>query len=365
MVSLRHVDQDVLARRAEAAAAKKAAKEAAKEAAKAAKEAAKEVSQPPAKDGASAPTPPRKQAAGKGNSVSLASLRDKLHRGRSRSGNKDGRNGSKVVKGGKFHDDFMDTDDDSTVVPEVQKETDDDETVLPEENGQQEKGTDDDETVLPEENGQEENTTAQEDDSKDDSNYVPDDDEDLEQDREDEKEFDRIFDEIVEELEDENSDLEVELLKNLEGTVDEASRATNESSDGSAKDNAKEGGVLEATEKPEASAKNNATEATEAEEKDGVEYSYGADVKFAETDSEKALFAALDAAEAKIDPALKAEDFPTAMAAMAELRGPVDAFFEDVQVNTDNDILRRNRLNLLSQIRKVCSSVADLTRIEG
>jgi len=104
---------------------------------------------------------------------------------------------------------------------------------------------------------------------------------------------------------------------------------------------------------------------TQAEEKDGVEYSYGADVKFAETDSEKALFAALDAAQAQIDPALKAEDFPTAMAAMAALRGPVDAFFEDVQVNTDNDILRRNRLNLLSQIRSVCSSVADLTRIEG
>ncbi len=104
---------------------------------------------------------------------------------------------------------------------------------------------------------------------------------------------------------------------------------------------------------------------TQAEEKDGVEYSYGADVKFAETDSEKALFAALDAAQAQIDPALKTEDFPTAMAAMAALRGPVDAFFEDVQVNTDNDILRRNRLNLLSQIRSVCSSVADLTKIEG
>ncbi len=104
---------------------------------------------------------------------------------------------------------------------------------------------------------------------------------------------------------------------------------------------------------------------TQAEEKDGVEYSYGADIKFAETDSEKALFAALDEAQAQIDPALKAEDFPTAMAAMAALRAPVDAFFEDVQVNTYNDILRRNRLNLLSQIRQVCSSVADLTRIEG
>ncbi|WP_170331009.1 glycine--tRNA ligase subunit beta [Ruegeria arenilitoris] len=104
---------------------------------------------------------------------------------------------------------------------------------------------------------------------------------------------------------------------------------------------------------------------TQAEEKDGVEYSYGADVKFAETDNEKALFAALDGAQGEINTALKSEDFPSAMSAMAALRGPVDAFFEDVQVNTDNDILRRNRLNLLSQIRKVCSSVADLSKIEG
>ncbi|WP_424984698.1 glycine--tRNA ligase subunit beta [Microbulbifer sp. S227A] len=104
---------------------------------------------------------------------------------------------------------------------------------------------------------------------------------------------------------------------------------------------------------------------SQAEDKDGVEYSYGADVKFAEDDSEKALFAALDAAKAEIDPALAAQDFPTAMAAMAGLRAPIDAFFENVQVNTDNQTVRRNRLNLLSQIRSICSSVADLTRVEG
>ncbi|KUJ85662.1 glycine--tRNA ligase subunit beta [Ruegeria marisrubri] len=104
---------------------------------------------------------------------------------------------------------------------------------------------------------------------------------------------------------------------------------------------------------------------TQAEEKDGVEYSFGADMKFAETDSEKALFAALEAAQAKIAPALEAEDFPAAMSAMADLRGPIDAFFEEVQVNTDNEVVRRNRLNLLNQIRQICSSVADLTRIEG
>ncbi len=104
---------------------------------------------------------------------------------------------------------------------------------------------------------------------------------------------------------------------------------------------------------------------TQAEDKDGVEYSYGADLKFAETDSEKALFGALAEAETQIAPALESEDFPAAMTAMAALRGPIDAFFDDVQVNSDNQVLRRNRLNLLSQIRTICSSVADLTRIEG
>jgi glycyl-tRNA synthetase beta chain len=104
---------------------------------------------------------------------------------------------------------------------------------------------------------------------------------------------------------------------------------------------------------------------SQAEAKDGVEYSFGADVKFAETEEERALFAALDRAEAAITPAMAAEDFPKAMAAMAALRGPIDAFFTAVQVNADNEIIRRNRLNLLHRIRSICSGVADLTRIEG
>jgi len=104
---------------------------------------------------------------------------------------------------------------------------------------------------------------------------------------------------------------------------------------------------------------------TQAEEKDGVEYSFGADVKFAEDDSEKALFAALEASEGAISAAIEAEDFAAAMGGMAALRGPVDAFFEAVQVNSDKEVVRRNRLNLLSQIRKVCGQVADLSRIEA
>ena len=104
---------------------------------------------------------------------------------------------------------------------------------------------------------------------------------------------------------------------------------------------------------------------TQAEAKDGVEYSYGGDVKFAEEPSEVALFEALAANEGAISSAIEAEDFAAAMGSMAALRSPVDAFFEAVQVNTDNEVVRRNRLNLLHQIRTVCGQVADLTKVEG
>ena len=104
---------------------------------------------------------------------------------------------------------------------------------------------------------------------------------------------------------------------------------------------------------------------TDEERKDGVEYSFGPDAKLAEAAEEKALFGALDAAEARIAPALAAEDFAAAMSAMADLRQPIDAFFEAVVVNAENQILRRNRLNLLHRIREICLKVADLRRIEG
>ena len=104
---------------------------------------------------------------------------------------------------------------------------------------------------------------------------------------------------------------------------------------------------------------------SQAEEADGVEYSYGADAKFAEDDAEKALFTALADQGPALAAAVQSEDFAAAMTGMAALRAPIDAFFEAVQVNADSDIVRRNRLNLLGDIRKICVSVADLTRIEG
>lgn len=80
---------------------------------------------------------------------------------------------------------------------------------------------------------------------------------------------------------------------------------------------------------------------------------------------ERALAAALGEVTAAATPCLAAEDFAGAMAALARLRGPVDAFFDRVTVNVDDPALRANRLRLLSEIRATLNRVADFSRLEG
>jgi len=104
---------------------------------------------------------------------------------------------------------------------------------------------------------------------------------------------------------------------------------------------------------------------TQAEASDGVAYEGTPEVRFAKDASETAMFKALDKAEAAIAPALKAEDFAAAMTAMAALRAPIDGFFEAVQINTDHQITRRNRLCLLHRIRAVMGQVARFEALEG
>ncbi|MCZ8193200.1 glycine--tRNA ligase subunit beta [Brevundimonas sp.] len=80
---------------------------------------------------------------------------------------------------------------------------------------------------------------------------------------------------------------------------------------------------------------------------------------------ETALVAALRAAGPLVEAALEAEDFAAAMAALAALRGPVDAFFEAVLVNADVPAERDNRLRLLGQVRDLTGRVADFGQISG
>ncbi|OCC24578.1 glycine--tRNA ligase subunit beta [Croceicoccus estronivorus] len=81
--------------------------------------------------------------------------------------------------------------------------------------------------------------------------------------------------------------------------------------------------------------------------------------------AEKALIDALDAAEPKAANAVEEEDFAGAMAALALLRAPIDAFFEEVTVNDANPDKRSARLDLLARFRAAVHKVADFSRIEG
>ena len=101
------------------------------------------------------------------------------------------------------------------------------------------------------------------------------------------------------------------------------------------------------------------------EKKDGVEYSLPPEPRLAEPGAEAGLFAALDEAEPALERALEAEDFAAAMSALAALRAPVDAFFDHVTVNAENQTLRRNRLCLLRRITEATARVADFSAIEG
>ncbi|MBX8784044.1 glycine--tRNA ligase subunit beta [Ochrobactrum sp. GRS2] len=102
-----------------------------------------------------------------------------------------------------------------------------------------------------------------------------------------------------------------------------------------------------------------------AEEKKGTVIAANVDAALFNNEEEKALFAAVQSAETKAAAAIAKEDFSGDMSAMAELRAPVDAFFDKVMVNDENEAIRANRLALLAKIRSVTGQVADFSKISG
>ncbi len=81
--------------------------------------------------------------------------------------------------------------------------------------------------------------------------------------------------------------------------------------------------------------------------------------------AEKALIDALESAGPTAAAAVSGEDFAGAMAALATLRAPIDAFFDSVTVNDADADKRRARLDLLASFRSAVHGVADFSRIEG
>ncbi|HEX2449210.1 MAG TPA: glycine--tRNA ligase subunit beta [Methyloceanibacter sp.] len=101
------------------------------------------------------------------------------------------------------------------------------------------------------------------------------------------------------------------------------------------------------------------------EKKDGKTYDQAPDRDLLKRPEEKALAKAVDEVEKAAAAAVAREDFEAAMAEMAKLRAPVDAFFDSVTVNTQEADLRANRLRLLNRIRATTLTVADFSKIEG
>ena len=108
-----------------------------------------------------------------------------------------------------------------------------------------------------------------------------------------------------------------------------------------------------------------ATNILRAEEKKGALPTGDAKALSGAPAAELALVEALAQTEPKVAAALKDEDFVRAMQALAGLRAPVDAFFEDVLVNSDDAAERENRLRLLSQVRDAIGRVADFSLVTG
>ena len=100
------------------------------------------------------------------------------------------------------------------------------------------------------------------------------------------------------------------------------------------------------------------------EKKDAL--STGEPVAMAGASTEEAgLIAAMTALGGPLDACLGAEDFAGAMGQLAKLRGPVDAFFDKVLVNSDVPAERDNRLRLLVKIRDAMGRVADFSQVTG
>ena len=85
--------------------------------------------------------------------------------------------------------------------------------------------------------------------------------------------------------------------------------------------------------------------------------------KLFENDAEQALANALDNARRKTEPMLAVRNYAEALNALADLKEPVDRFFDDCMVMVDDEAVRSNRLSLLGELRALFLDIADISRL--
>jgi len=79
--------------------------------------------------------------------------------------------------------------------------------------------------------------------------------------------------------------------------------------------------------------------------------------------AEQALHHALSEISPKADKAFAAGDYTTSLQILASLKDPVDTFFNEVMVNTEDIVLRTNRLALLQKLQYTMNRVADISKL--
>lgn len=101
------------------------------------------------------------------------------------------------------------------------------------------------------------------------------------------------------------------------------------------------------------------------EKKDGVSYNDTVNNSTFSQDEEAQLFSAIKVVNESVAANISNEEFAAAMADLASLREPVDAFFDDVLVNDEDPTIRINRLNLLAKLRDTMHLIADFSKLAG
>ena len=80
--------------------------------------------------------------------------------------------------------------------------------------------------------------------------------------------------------------------------------------------------------------------------------------------AEKALAEAVLALRTEVQPLIAQSDYTAVLDKLANLRSPVDSFFDNVMVNAEDPVLRQNRLAILNTLRGLFLQVADISVLQ-
>ncbi|EKO3688104.1 glycine--tRNA ligase subunit beta [Vibrio metschnikovii] len=88
------------------------------------------------------------------------------------------------------------------------------------------------------------------------------------------------------------------------------------------------------------------------------------DLALLQEPAEKALAQDVAVMSEALEPVFASGDYQQALSQLASLREPVDAFFDNVMVMADDEVLKQNRLTLLNDLRNLFLQIADISLLQ-